>query len=289
MPIFLELLFLGILALLYWFFVFRGIKRERAERKDPFTRTLLKSPGESCLRKLDELADKHWEWHTLIFVGFGMLVGLVLGLYLPKLKSLPMVVLVAVASLSGAIYLMGRIRKNLSESANYRLGFEGERHSAQALQPLLAEGYELFHDLEFKDPNGRGFNLDHVLLGPSGVIVVETKARSKDAAGKGKEAASVRYDGEKILFPKGKETLALDQVLSNARFLSRELTARTGEKVYVRAAVSLPGWFVHQTAKEVNPTVLNAEMLRGWVLGLPAVSMETSQKNRIRSFLTRQG
>lgn len=288
-PLLIELALIGILALLFWLLVERVIKRERAERKSPFTRTLLRGPGESCLQKLDDLNDAFWESQTIIFVGFGMLVGIAMGIFVPGFKSPVFLSLIGVVALAGAIFVMFRIRQNTRERMDYRLGFDGERHTAQALMPLLGEGYELFHDLEFKDATGKPFNIDHVLLGPAGVIVVETKTRSKEAAGKGPDATTVRYDGKQIRYPKGPETHGLGQALANAKHLSRELTAHTGEKVFVRAALSLPGWFVTKTCKEeVNPVVHNPEMLRSWVQSLPADRMDIAQRNRIRGFLAKR-
>jgi Nuclease-related domain len=288
-PIIIELALIGTLALLFWLIVERVIKRERADRKSPFTKTLQRGPGESCLRKIDELDDKLIEWKTFLLVGFGVLVGLAMGAFVPAYKSPFFVASFGVFSLAGAIFIMVRIRQNIRERLNYRLGFDGERHTAQALMPLLGEGYDLFHDLEFKDATGKTFNIDHVLLGPAGVIVVETKTRSKEAAGKGPDATTVRYDGKQIRYPKGPETDGLGQALANAKHLSRELSAHTGEKVFVRAALSLPGWFVTKTCKEeVNPVVHNPEILRSWVLDLPPAPMDTPQRNRIRGFLAKR-
>jgi hypothetical protein len=69
--------------------------------------------------------------------------------------------------------------------------------------------------------------------------------------------------------------------------LSRELTAHTGEPVFVRPAVSLPGWFVDQLAEDVSPAVHNPEMLRSWVAQLPPGKMDSAQRNRIRGYLAK--
>ena len=183
---------------------------------------------------------------------------------------------------------MLRMRRLLRARLDYQLGMDGERQTAQALQPLLAEGYELFHDLEFTDPTGKHFNIDHVLLGPAGVVAIETRARSKDAAGKGSQSTKVRYDGQKLIYPNVTETHGLEQALANAKFLSRELTSHTGEPVFVRPAISLPGWFVDQLAKDGSPAVHNPEMLRSWVAQLPPGMMDPAQQNRIRGYLAKE-
>jgi len=39
-----------------------------------------------------------------------------------------------------------------------QLGFDGERYVGEALTPLVADGFEIYHDSPFE-----GFNIDHVL------------------------------------------------------------------------------------------------------------------------------
>lgn len=53
---------------------------------------------------------------------------------------------------------------------HYLTGAAGEERTAKAVEPLLRAGWFIAHDLD------RGqFNLDHVLVGPAGVFVLETK------------------------------------------------------------------------------------------------------------------
>jgi hypothetical protein len=57
--------------------------------------------------------------------------------------------------------------------AKWGRGAAGERRTAKALRPLVREGWTVAHDV----PLSRG-NLDHVLVGPPGVFLLETKFRS---------------------------------------------------------------------------------------------------------------
>ncbi|WP_380172347.1 nuclease-related domain-containing protein [Kineococcus sp. DHX-1] len=52
-------------------------------------------------------------------------------------------------------------------------GAEGERLVAQALGELETHGWHLLHDLHW--PGRRSANLDHVAVGPGGVVVVDAK------------------------------------------------------------------------------------------------------------------
>ncbi len=52
----------------------------------------------------------------------------------------------------------------------WRQGAQGERDTARVLRPLTTAGWTLFNDID----RGRG-NIDHVLVGPAGVFLLETK------------------------------------------------------------------------------------------------------------------
>jgi hypothetical protein len=52
----------------------------------------------------------------------------------------------------------------------WRSGFEGEKRTARAVRSLLRDGWVLLNDL----PRGPA-NIDHVLIGPPGVFLVESK------------------------------------------------------------------------------------------------------------------
>lgn len=56
------------------------------------------------------------------------------------------------------------------DPVSLRSGIRGEERVAEVLAELEPEGYEVLHDLDM----GNG-NADHVLVGPTGVFVIETK------------------------------------------------------------------------------------------------------------------
>lgn len=63
-------------------------------------------------------------------------------------------------------------------------GIFGERLTADAIESLRPLGDEVFHDLADETPDGRPCNVDHVIVGPGGIFVVETKFRSMAFDGK---------------------------------------------------------------------------------------------------------
>lgn len=134
-----------------------------------------------------------------------------------------------------------------------RQGEEGERAVGQYLEGLRKKGYKVLHDIV-----AGKFNLDHVLIGPSGVYVIETKTISKPARGQ----AVVEYDGEKVTV--NGHTPDRDPVMQ-ARALSRWLEElireSTGKSFKVRPVVVYPGWYVSDQPRGAEVWVLNPKAL----------------------------
>jgi len=66
-----------------------------------------------------------------------------------------------------------RLRFRPSEAARtWQRGARGERHTARLLRRLTRDGYVVFHDLVVP---GSDANVDHLVIGPSGVFVIDSK------------------------------------------------------------------------------------------------------------------
>jgi len=75
----------------------------------------------------------------------------------------------AVAALVG-----WRLRFRPSEQARtWQRGAHGERHTARLLGRLHRDGFVVFHDLGV--PGNTSVNVDHLVIGPSGVFVIDSK------------------------------------------------------------------------------------------------------------------
>jgi hypothetical protein len=119
-----------------------------------------------------------------------------------------------------------------------REGLAAERATAQELNRLMADGCQVFHDLP-----GEPFNIDHVVISPRGVFVVETKSRKKPP-----DMYKVQYDGHALHFPGGRPTShPIEQARNYAQWLARYLRDATGRDVPVSPTVALPGWFIERT------------------------------------------
>ena len=227
------------------------IKRESALKRDPFTEPLLRPPGESCRLKLDELIEKTVA-QMFLFVT-PMFVAL--GAYYAH-ANIVTCVLLLVLSLAFTLFMIKRLWEVAIEVRRYRLGFEGERAVGQEINQALSFGCKVYHDVLFD-----GYNIDHVIVAPSGIFAIETKTRRK---GRDRNSHRVKYDGQKLIFPEWEDDRAVEQAQRNAKSLAVWLSKAVGESIWVEPILTLPGWLVDRIAKG-KVHVLNPKEIVGFV------------------------
>lgn len=79
----------------------------------------------------------------------------------------------------------------VSGAVNYELGSLGEQWTAQALRKSQTSGWRLINDIYFD-----GWNIDHILVGPGGVVVLETKTTSKSWGDRDQEPWLAKASGQ---------------------------------------------------------------------------------------------
>jgi len=226
----------AVVAYLWW------IKRDK--RRSPLTGKLHHSPGEQLRTRMQEHADE--------MIGGWMIMSLSVPLLMLAwaLQFVPwhqlkvgsregLFVLGAVVVF--AVGLRGFLRHaHLRRRA--REGLAAELMTAQELNRLASAGCQVLHDIP-----GESFNLDHVVVGPRGVVVIETKSFKKPPKGGGDSHYKVQYDGKGLLFQGWATTEPITQALANARWLHDYLRKAINRDVPVIPAVALPGWWIDQT------------------------------------------
>jgi hypothetical protein len=204
------------------------LSQSLGQSRVPTSEKLLRPPGESLRRKLAEFDDK-------LLISVMLLIGapiffatqtrtLPFGTFV--LWLVPLTILCAVP-----LYIAGR------RARNYALGLLGERAVGEELNQLLRDGCHVFHDY----PGGPNWNIDHIVVAPSGVYAIETKTRRKRRAPKGRRDHEVIFDGKLLHFPHGSDAENLDQARRNATSLSQQLTSATGEPVKAKPILTFPG------------------------------------------------
>ena len=228
-------------GLLVAILIFRKRFLVNRNRRSPLTSELLRPPGFGLLERIEDL---NWD-----IGGDAMAVVMVspffAGVYLAQVQANPdlnpWIVIPLSAIFGGALvaFFGVRIVKRVVERQKYREALAGELATAQLLEPVLAKGGRLFHDVQ-----APGFNIDHVVVCSGGVYAVETKHRLKPTTGHRNCQSRVSFDGKALHFPGWTETKPIEQARAQARWLSGRLSRSTGLTVKSRPVLALPGWYV---------------------------------------------
>src|ERR1039458_3259336 len=249
-------------------FILWTVYRSRRTTRWPISQKLLRPPGESLRRKLEKLDEG--VLMQFCYVGFLWCLSLWVMLQLQRrLAPNSWTVFFSILGIGivGAVaggWWIDRYFRNLS---NHSLGYCGERVVGVGLNQLLRDGCHVFHDFP-ADPK---WNIDHIIVAPSGVYAVETKTRRKRRAQKGKPDHVIIYDGDTLSFPHAEQNrYGLDQVIANAKWLSGYLSSATGEKVWVEPILTFPGWWIERRAKITGVQVFNPGEILPYVLSRPA-------------------
>ncbi len=157
---------------------------------------------------------------------------------------------VLIATIGLALHFGRQIAREMPRQRQIKQAIRAEHATAQELAASLAGNNRIIHDVLAKD-----FNIDHVVITPSGVFAVETKSRLKPPVGNGANAVKVKYNGRQLEFPGWTETLPLEQASRQARWLANYLREATGERLPVFAVLALPGWFIENTARITDDMV----------------------------------
>jgi hypothetical protein len=268
--IYCPLFFAAVASLRIWY------SRRRKERP-PVQFKLLRGPGESLRRRLKK-ADEDLPLWLVITASIPPLVAMSLFLFVPLL---PPSFQTAGRIATGLVLVLGigisarMLYKRLSRWQADRLGYLGERTVGEHLDPLKAQSYRIFHDVPAKGSKA-DFNLDHVVIGSTGVVLIETKTRRKGRARPGFKDHVVVYDGHQLIWPWGEDRHGLEQALAEADWLAKWIFQRTGLKLAVKPILALPGWWVEQAAR--GPViVVNSKSLPSAVRGNGATTLSSDQ------------
>jgi hypothetical protein len=219
------------------------VRRKQRGRRSPFTQQLLRGPGESLRIKVDDLNEGLNECLVQTFViPLAFCIAFLLQTRMSETVTWLLLGMYVLTGVLVSIFLIRRMVRLLEERNIYRLGLDAEIAVGQELNQLMAYGCRVFHDVQAEN-----FNIDHVVVGPSGVYAVETKGRSKPDKGRGSADAKVIYDGEVLQFPDWQEPKPIAQAKRQAVWLGKWLTSAVGSSVSVIPALALPGWFVERS------------------------------------------
>lgn len=237
--------------------------REKAQgRRVPVSEKLLRPPGES-LRKQAEALNRQIADQAIWLLGFPVLL---LIIYLAARETAPRVFTLAwrltwaISLVAYACMAVGLARRRKWHE-HVRLGYRGERAVGEELNRLMLDGCHVYHDF----PLSNNWNLDHVVVAPSGVYAIETKTRTKHKSSPTQPAHEVIYDGICLQFPNGYDSKSPAQANDQAERLAQILSEEIKESVKVKPILTLPGWWINCKG-EGEVAVLNPKMIRSAIV-----------------------
>jgi hypothetical protein len=270
--VWIEIVPVLVLGLFVWFDRFH---RKQQRERPPIDDKLLRPPGYGLSRALEELNDRMIFWlfitlTTSVFYGVSISQSGIRNWKIEAISFTPFIIIIAIGTAITWRCLM--------KMRSLRLGLLGEQAVADQLANLMYDGYRVFHDLEVNDKPEKPWNIDHIVVGRSGVFAIETKTRSKRKSRNDLPEQHAVFDGKVLHFPWCEDRNAPNQARRNAKWLAKALTSATGEHIKVQPIVALPGWFVTlKTDSDVK--VLSGKQISGFIKGGAAkLSSKTIQQ-----------
>lgn len=219
-----------------------GEEKRSAMKKDnlrmPFeVKRIRRRPGQSAGEHWRALADKGLE-DGFLYAVMGI-VFLLLSVFQYFGVKYPIWLGVGLFA-CGVALAIWKIRRVWREIATWKLGENGEQYVGQILETEMRPlGYDVFHDIQI-EKSGRKMNIDHVLVGPNGVYLVETKAWRKPEKG----SPEIEYK-KGMLYRAGQKVddKPIREALGLAKTASQLFYDLTGRKYYVKPILVFAGWY----------------------------------------------
>ncbi len=177
------------------------------------------------------------------------------------LLSVAALALSALAWIIQSMIQAARIHGNIR---NCRFGLRGEQAVAEALADaaIVAAGYVTFHDV----PGDGAWNIDHIVVGPGGVFVLETKTRSRRKPTHDQPDHEVSFDGQTLQFPWCSDRKAAAQAERNAEWVRRFISGFAPNDIPVHAVLVIPGWYVQTRGQHVVKAMNAKYLVKGYLL-----------------------
>lgn len=220
---------------------------------------MLRSPGEGLWERMEVLRDQMQEelldalCVPLVVAGVPALIVFALPLEDGKAMLLGLIGAGYVVSIA---YRGWRIAGRMRELREVRRSLKADRVVADQLQSAAGGGFHVFHDAVLPGPQ-KPYHIDHLVVGPTGVYAIETKARERAAEAATGTAECVAYNGVTLEWPNGADIESPREALAGAARVQTYLHERLGMAVPVQPVLALPGWQVeragHGTVAVVNP------------------------------------
>lgn len=227
-------------ALLFWKHRQLDIENKQFRK---MVSTYARTPGYSLQQKVNELFEQLLLW-VVISILFPVII-LLSSTGSSKFYS----ILICATIVTTSIYFLN---KKIDQVLRLKKGLRGELFVGMELEQNLDEQFTIFHDFQLGDTFTHGSNIDHLIIGPNSIYIVETKYMRAEVGNK----LSLKFDGTHIIHPSGFKTdQHLSQVSSIITQFKSYLKREQGIShlpVDIRGFLTYPGWEVNITEAMKN-------------------------------------
>jgi hypothetical protein len=197
-----------------------------------FEKDIARLPGQSLDEELIDFFSDKIDSSLLMITVATLLIAFSLIVWF---FGIPNPAIIIIACVPFIMFALSRMKGAKRHIRNLKQGRNGERYVGQLLEQMRPHSYHIFHDVI-----GPSFNLDHVVVGPGGIFIIETKTWSKNSAG-----GTLDYvEGFLVLNGKILDKNPIDQVKASARWLHSELRSVIDDSFSIIPVITLPSWFI---------------------------------------------
>lgn len=226
------------------------------------TVSALRSPGEGTRHRIERTQKE--------MAAFAVAIGAIpLALYAALLSYVHFLHLdlswmdtgyFAAMSASFILYGSNKIKRLKARARRLYTIYEGQLAVAQEVNRLIPDGYRVYHDF----PTDR-FQIDHIVVGASGVFAITTKVLPRSSRFRDKV---LMLDHEHVLLgSRLRDDRTLPYAAFQASWLAKWLLTATGEALSVHPILTVPGWRMKMLRKPVvlavEPSAIG-EVVRGF-------------------------
>ena len=225
------------------------------EKKSPLRRPPLRQAGQSLQEEIDRISDGKISDYAVILcfpIAFALMEWIFVYFKTPRQPWL----MTGLALICFA-YAWVKLQPLYKTRRNLRLARDGERIVGQELEKLRANGFRIYHDFL-----GDGFNIDHIVVGPTGVFTINTKTISQPK----NNNIPIQYDGVELRVPGTTfDQDPIAQAKGEGNFVHTWIKEKANREVPVRAAVVFVGWNIVDQPKGADVWVLNVPGLLSFI------------------------
>lgn len=210
-------------------------------------------PGQSLSEQISTIIDD--QTAELIFPMLLLAVAAIEWIHY-YISPAPHPVIYTVMALIAVAFAIRNIRRMSKRKKNLRKGMVGEQILGKFLEEqLMPEKYHVIHDLIGKNGEKK-FNIDHVIVGPTGIFSVETKNWTNPDG----SHHQIYYDGKKILVDGAHPSKdPLTQSIAVGKWVSTLLETLTGKHFFVQPIVVFLGSYTTKNPGNAPAWVLNEQ------------------------------